>query len=210
MDSKNSDADDDLVPPSAKIVVAGGFGVGKTTLIGSISEIRPMSTEEILTTASVGHDDLTGLRDKTTTTVAADYGRISFPYGSTGLLLYLFGTPGQHRFWFLWTELTLNSAGAVVLADVRRLDDCFEAISFFEQRAIPFVVAINVFDDAHHYDTRELREALALPTDVPLVFCDARQRNSVVRVLIQLVDHARHVRSAAQRGLPLLTSGENR
>lgn len=207
MDSRNSDVDD-LVPPSAKIVIAGGFGVGKTTLIGALSEIRPLCTEETLTTASVGHDDLTGIRDKTGTTVAADYGRITVPYSTTGLLLYLFGTPGQHRFWFLWSELTLNAAGAVVLADVRRLDDCFEALAFFEQQEIPFLVAINVFDDAHHYEAQELRDALALPQGVPLVFCDARERNSGLQVLIQLIEHAHRVHSSAQRGLT--SSGEPR
>lgn len=194
-----------LIPATAKLVIAGGFGAGKTTLIGSVSEIRPLRTEEFLTTASVGTDDLTGIRDKTTTTVAADFGRITFPYGQQGLVLYLFGTPGQHRFWPQWPELTRGAAGAVVLADTRRLHDCFEAISFFEQRELPFLVAVNVFDDAHHYGENELRTALALPSVVPLTFCDARERTSVITVLIGLVQHAHDV-YASRHGLPSLSS----
>lgn len=194
-----------LIPATAKLVIAGGFGAGKTTLIGSVSEIRPLRTEEVLTTASVDTDDLTGIRDKTTTTVVADFGRITFPYGQHGLVLFLFGTPGQHRFWPQWPELTRGAAGAVVLADTRRLDDCFEAISFFERRGLPFLVAVNVFDDAHRYSQDELRAALALSSAVPLAFCDARQRHSVVRVLIRLVEHAHHV-YASRRGLTSLSS----
>lgn len=194
MDSANSEA----LPMPVKLVVAGGFGVGKTTFIGSCSEIAPLRTEEILTTASVGTDDLTGIRTKTTTTVAADFGRLTFNYSQQSVVLYLFGTPGQRRFWPLWTELTLGSIGAVVLADVRRLDDCFEAIEFFEKRGIAFVVAINVFADAHPYERDELRGALALRPGVPLVFCDARDRPSVVTTLIRLVEH---VHAATRRGL---------
>lgn len=197
--------DSEAIPMSVKLVIAGGFGVGKTSFIGSCSEIRPVRTEELLTTASVGTDDLTGVRAKTTTTVAADFGRITF-HTNQGLVLYLFGTPGQRRFWPLWTELTRGAIGAVVLADVRKLDDCFDAITFFETREIPFLIAINVFDDAHTYGDQELRAALALPPQVPLLFCDARHRGSVVDVLIGLVEHvharARHILSTSPLGEP--------
>lgn len=199
MDSASSEA----LPVPVKLVVAGGFGVGKTTFIGSCSEIAPLRTEEILTTASVGTDDLTGVGTKTTTTVAADFGRLTFYQAHQRVVLYLFGTPGQRRFWPLWTELTLGAVGAVVLADVRRLADCFDAIDFFDKRGIAFVVAINVFPDAHLYERDELREALALRPGVPLVFCDARDRPSVVTTLVRLVEH---VHAATRRGLfPTLT-----
>ncbi|MBQ0928603.1 GTP-binding protein [Saccharopolyspora endophytica] len=198
--------DSETIPIPVKLVIAGGFGVGKTTFIGSCSEIRPVRTEELLTTASVGTDDLTGVRAKTTTTVAADFGRITFPYSNHGLVVYLFGTPGQRRFWPLWTELTRGAIGAVVLADVRKLDDCFDALTFFETRDIPFIVAINVFNDAHTYDNQELRAALALPPQVPLLFCDARHQRSVVDVLIGLVEHVhartRHTLSTLPLGEP--------
>lgn len=206
----DSELDSALLPATAKMVIAGGFGAGKTTLIGSVSEIRPLSTEEILTTASVGTDDLTGIRNKTTTTVVADFGRITFPHDQQGLVLYLFGTPGQHRFWPQWPELTRGAAGALVLADTRRLDDCFEAISFFEQRELPFIVAVNVFDDAHHYGKDELRAALALPSAVPLAFCDARKRASVIKALITLVEHAHHVYASRRGFTRLAASGDPR
>jgi uncharacterized protein len=169
-----------------KIVIAGGFGVGKTTLVSAISEIRPLRTEESLTQVSVGVDDLTGVAGKTTTTVAMDFGRISM---GTRLVLYLFGTPGQDRFWFMWDDLSFGALGAVVLADTRRLSDCFPSVDYFERRQLPFIVAINVFDDAPSYDTEDVRIALDLDPSVPAMLCDARQRASVKEVLITLVQH---------------------
>jgi len=169
-----------------KIVVAGGFGVGKTTLVSAISEIRPLRTEESLTQVSVGVDDLTGVAGKTTTTVAMDFGRISM---GTRLVLYLFGTPGQDRFWFMWDDLSYGALGAVVLADTRRLSDCFPSVDYFERRQLPFIVAINVFDGAPDYDAEDVRIALDLDPSVPAMLCDARQRASVKDVLITLVQH---------------------
>jgi signal recognition particle receptor subunit beta len=177
---------DDGVPTAIKILVAGGFGAGKTTLVGSISEIRPLRTEELLTEQSVGVDDTYGVEGKTTTTVAMDFGRISL---SDELVLYLFGTPGQDRFWFVWDELALGAVGAVVLADTRRLATCFQSIDYFERRGTPFIVAVNCFDGAPRYGTEEVRHALDLDGDVPIVFCDARERESVKEVLITLVEH---------------------
>jgi signal recognition particle receptor subunit beta len=174
------------VPTAVKIVVAGGFGAGKTTLVGSVSEIRPLQTEESLTRAGVGTDDTTGVSGKTTTTVAMDFGRITI---GADIVLYLFGTPGQDRFWFLWDELALGALGAVVLADTRRLADCFASIDYFERRGTPFVVAVNCFDDAEDYPEVELRDALDLDPGVPLVVCDARERESSKAVLIRLVQH---------------------
>jgi uncharacterized protein len=169
-----------------KIVVAGGFGVGKTTLVGSISEIRPLRTEESLTQVGAGVDDLTGVARKTTTTVAMDFGRISM---GARLVLYLFGTPGQDRFWFMWDDLSYGALGAVVLADTRRLSDCFPSVDYFERRQLPFIVAINVFDGATHYDIEDVRIALDLDPAVPALLCDARERSSVKEVLITLVQH---------------------
>lgn len=168
-----------------KILIAGGFGAGKTTLVGTISEVRPLLTEERLTTASVGRDDLRGVPGKTTTTVAMDFGRITI---SERLVLYLFGGPGQDRFWFMWDELSYGALGAVVLADVRRLRDCFSSVNYFETRALPFIVAINCFDDAPHYDPDEVRIALDLDPDVPVLLCDARQLDSAKQVLITLIE----------------------
>ena len=179
-----------------KLLIAGGFGVGKTTMVSAISEVRPLLTEERLTAASVGHDDLKGVPGKTTTTVALDYGRISL---SSQLVLYLFGVPGQERFWFMWDELAYGALGAVVLADVRRLDDCFPSVNYFETRKVPFLVALNCFDGAERYEPDEVRDALDLDAHVPVVLCDARALGSVKQVLISLIEHvvAQRVTGAA-------------
>ncbi|MBT2411774.1 ATP/GTP-binding protein [Streptomyces sp. ISL-12] len=174
-------------PVTLKILVAGGFGVGKTTLVGSVSEIRPLRTEELLTEAGRPVDDLSGVEGKHTTTVAMDFGRITL---REGLVLYLFGTPGQERFWFMWDELSEGALGAVVLADTRRLEDCFAAIDYFERRAIPFVVGVNCFDGAPRYPVDAVRRALDLDEEVPMAMCDARDRESVKSVLIDVVQHA--------------------
>jgi uncharacterized protein len=168
-----------------KILVAGGFGAGKTTLVGAISEVRPLQTEEALTTASIGLDDLSGVGRKTTTTVALDFGRITL---GARIVLYLFGMPGQERFSFMWDELSYGALGVVILADVRRLDDCFPSVNYFERRSLPFVVAINCFEDSPRYDPEEVRLALDLDVGVPVVLCDARQVSSVKQVLITLVE----------------------
>ncbi|HZE41052.1 MAG TPA: ATP/GTP-binding protein [Stackebrandtia sp.] len=173
-------------PAAIKLIIAGGFGVGKTTFVGSVSEIEPMSTEEVLTEASIGHDDLAGVGDKTTTTVAMDFGRITV---DAHHVLYLFGAPGQDRFWFMWDELTNGALGAVVLADTRRLADCFSAVDFFERRNIAFIVAVNEFDGSYHYEADEVRTALDLKPHVPIVPCDARVSHSATTVLIDLVKH---------------------
>jgi signal recognition particle receptor subunit beta len=177
----------DHIPTPVKIIIAGGFGVGKTTMVASVSEIPPLTTEEILTEASDGIDDLDGVERKTTTTVALDFGRITI---SPRHVLYLFGTPGQERFWFMWDELSRGAIGTVVLVDTRRLDSSFAAIDFFERRRIPFIVAVNCFDNAERYQEHEIRGALAVPTHVPIVMCDARKRDSSKLALIKLVKHA--------------------
>nr|WSY56480.1 ATP/GTP-binding protein [Streptomyces sp. NBC_00886] len=174
-------------PVTLKILVAGGFGVGKTTLVGAVSEIRPLRTEELLTEAGRPVDDTSGVEGKHTTTVAMDFGRITL---REDLVLYLFGTPGQERFWFMWDELSEGSLGAVVLADTRRLEDCFAALDYFERRSIPFVVGVNCFEGADRYPVEAVRQALDLDEDVPLMLCDARDRASVKEVLIEVVQHA--------------------
>jgi signal recognition particle receptor subunit beta len=188
------------IPVAIKILIAGGFGVGKTTLVSSVSEVRPLRTEEVLSAPSAAVDQLDGVERKTTTTVAMDFGRITI---SDELVVYLFGTPGQKRFWFMWDELAHGALGAVVLADTRRLADSFPSIDYFERNGMPFVVAVNCFEDARQYPTPTMRAALNLTPDVPLLRCDARQRASSRDVLIALVEHAvsrltsgRHVTSA--------------
>ncbi|MFF4872030.1 ATP/GTP-binding protein [Streptomyces sp. NPDC000961] len=174
-------------PVTLKILVAGGFGVGKTTLVGAVSEIRPLRTEEILSEAGRPVDDLHGVESKTTTTVAMDFGRITL---REDLVLYLFGTPGQDRFWFLWDELAQGALGAIVLADTRRLEDSFAAIDYFERRGIPFTVAVNCFEGAQRFPAESVRGALDLDPEVELVMCDARDRESVKNVLVAVVEHA--------------------
>ncbi|GAA4013781.1 ATP/GTP-binding protein [Allokutzneria multivorans] len=176
-----------VIPTSVKVLVAGGFGAGKTTMVGSVSEIPPLSTEELLTEASTDVDDLVGVEEKTTTTVALDFGRITI---NPEIVLYLFGTPGQNRFWFMWDELANGAIGAIVLVDTRRLDSSFPSVDFFERRKIPFIIAVNCFDDAHHYQTDEVRQALALSAEIPILMCDARERESSKQALVRLVEHA--------------------
>jgi signal recognition particle receptor subunit beta len=175
----------DTARDGLKIVVVGGFGVGKTTLVGSVSEIRPLSTEEVMTQAGVGIDDRDGVQTKTTTTVAFDFGRITL---DDEMVLYLFGAPGQERFWFLWDRLFAGTLGAVVLVDTRRLADSWYAIDRLEHHGLPFVVARNNFDEPTH-SLEQVRAALSLNPDVPLLDCDARKRESSRDVLVALVRH---------------------
>ncbi|MFD8372444.1 ATP/GTP-binding protein [Streptomyces sp. NPDC059688] len=183
-------------PVTLKILVAGGFGVGKTTLVGAVSEIRPLRTEELLTEAGRPVDDTSGVEGKHTTTVAMDFGRITL---REDLVLYLFGTPGQERFWFMWDELSEGALGAVVLADTRRLEDCFAAVDYFERRSIPFLVGVNCFEEAARYPADAVRQALDLDDDVPVLLCDARDRESVKDVLIGVVQHAMEYAAGSRR-----------
>ena len=188
------------LPTAVKILIAGGFGVGKTTMVGAVSESKPLQTEELLTERGIGIDNTSGVEAKSTTTVAMDFGRITI---SDDLVLYLFGTPGQDRFWFVWDELSFGALGAVVLADTRRLADCFPSIDYFERRRLPFVVAVNCFDNARRYELDEVHRALDLDPDVPVMLCDARKRESSKEVLIALLEHVMKGRGLTREPAPV-------
>ncbi|MEV4009146.1 ATP/GTP-binding protein [Nonomuraea angiospora] len=180
------------LPTAIKILIAGGFGAGKTTMVGAVSETRPLRTEEVLTDRGIGVDDLTSVEAKRTTTVAMDFGRITL---GNDYVLYLFGTPGQERFWFVWDELAEGSLGAVILADTRRLADCFPSVDYFERRGTPFVVAVNCFEGSPTFELDEVRLALQLSPSVPIIMCDARKKDSSREVLIALVKHSARLRA---------------
>jgi uncharacterized protein len=186
-DLKPWQTDTTRAPVATKIVVAGGFGAGKTTLVTAVSEITPLQTEALMTQASEETDDLTATPGKSTTTVAMDFGRITL---DDDLVLYLFGTPGQQRFWFMWDDLVRGAIGAVVLADTRRLKDCFPALDYFESSGLPYAVAVNHFDGSELFEPDDVREALTVPAHIPVLVMDARRRISVIETLLTLVAHA--------------------